>query len=339
MNTPSPQTQSGYGFNILVVEDDEEQLLLNAALLQNAGFETTAVTNAKDAVEMLTRDEFQGIVCDLGLPGMSGAELLRFVRLQHKNLAFLMLTGHDEVNTAVQTMQDGADEYLLKPISPMELSTKLLSAIATRRDQSEVAKREREPLMNIFRGVNSLVAGLEEKDTYTKNHSKKVATASTRMAQELPGITRQEILEIRYGALLHDVGKIAVPLTILHKTSKLTDEEWEVIKHHPIAGGRIVKPLCRDFPEVHRIVRYEHERWDGNGYTEGLAEEKIPLGSRLVMIADAFDAICSRRSYSEPQSKDEALRIIKDGAGSQFDPGLVPIFEKVLDDLPHPSSN
>ncbi|HJM40513.1 MAG TPA: response regulator [Planctomycetota bacterium] len=339
MNKPSPQTQSGYGFNILVVEDDEEQLLLNAAFLQNAGFETTAVTNAKDAVEMLARDEFRGIVCDLGLPGMSGAELLRYVRLQHKQLAFVMLTGHDEVNTAVQTMQDGADEYLLKPISQIELSSKLLAAIEVRRNRTEIAKREREPLMNIFRGVNSLVAGLEEKDTYTKNHSQKVAAASTRMAQELPGITRQEIMEIRYGALLHDVGKIAVPLTILHKTSKLTDEEWKIIKHHPIAGGRIVKPLSRDFPEVHRIVRYEHERWDGKGYTEGLAGENIPLGSRLVMIADAFDAICSRRSYSEPKPKEEAIRIIRDGAGGQFDPGLVPIFEKVVDELPHPSSN
>ncbi|MDP7558941.1 MAG: response regulator, partial [Planctomycetota bacterium] len=146
MNKPSPQTQSGYGFNILVVEDDEEQLLLNAAFLQNAGFETTAVTNAKDAVEMLARDEFRGIVCDLGLPGMSGAELLRYVRLQHKQLAFVMLTGHDEVNTAVQTMQDGADEYLLKPISQIELSSKLLAAIEVRRNRTEIAKREREPL-------------------------------------------------------------------------------------------------------------------------------------------------------------------------------------------------
>ncbi|MCH2112138.1 MAG: HD domain-containing protein, partial [Planctomycetes bacterium] len=247
-----------------------------------------------------------------------------------------MLTGHDDVQKAVRTMRAGADEYLVKPVPTPELTTKILDSIEHRANVADIARREREPILNIYRGVASLVTSLEEKDAYTKNHSRKVERVSSMIAQALPDITRRQMQEIRFGARLHDVGKIAVPLTILHKEGPLDDEEWEVIKHHPVAGGRIVKHISRDFPEVWRIVRYEHERWDGKGYTEGLAGEQIPLGSRLVMIADTYDAVCSDRSYRKALSKDEATRIIRDGAGGQFDPGLVPLFEKVVHDLPHP---
>ena len=154
------------------------------------------------------------------------------------------------------------------------------------------------------------------------------------MARKVPGISKQQLREIRIGALLHDIGKIGIPLEILHKQGKLNDEEWQKIKLHTIYGAKILEPLSKNYPEVQRIVRHEHERWDGKGYPDGLAENDIPLGSRLIMIADTYDAICSNRPYRKALSSEEALEIIQKGAGTQFDPNLLPIFESTYKDFP-----
>ncbi len=323
--------------SVLVVEDDVEQLQLNQRLLEAEGFQTSGVTTARDAVCLLRERSFDALLCDFGLPDMNGGELLRYVRQIRPQTAFVMLTGYDDVATAVSSMRRGADEYLIKPAAANELGSKLLDAMQARRQLHENHKRaERAPIQGFLRGVQSLVTSLEAKDKYTRDHSRKVASIATQMAKTLPGLSRTQIGEIRVGALLHDIGKISVPLSILHKAGKLTEQEWEIIRRHPQEGARMVKPLARDFPEVHRIVLSEHERWDGNGYTQGLAGEAIPLGARLVMIADTYDAMCSNRSYRKALPKDEALRVIRDGAGGQFDPNLVPAFEGVVDSLPHP---
>jgi HD-GYP domain-containing protein (c-di-GMP phosphodiesterase class II) len=122
----------------------------------------------------------------------------------------------------------------------------------------------------------------------------------------------------------------------LHKNGPLNADEWDVVKEHPNYGARILEPLERHYPVVVDIVRSEHERWDGRGYPKGLAGKDIPLGSRIIMIADTYDAVCSTRPYRKAMDKDQALKIIREGAGSQFDPELVPVFEKVLADLPLP---
>jgi cyclic di-GMP phosphodiesterase len=325
---------------VLLVEDDLDQAELVQRGLQQSGFRVAAVRDARSALHRMALDNFKVIVSDLSLPGMNGDELLRHIRLMSPGMPFLMLTGSRDVATAVQSMHDGADEYLLKPVTPSTLSGKVLAAIERRGAYEAEAKRNRgadmATLIAFLRGVRSMVNALETKDQYTRDHSKKVAQASVMMARHVPGMGKQEIREIRIGALLHDIGKIGIPLTILHKEGKLDDEEWLEIKRHPEYGARILEPLGRYYPEVLAIVRHEHERWDGRGYPDGIAGTEIPLGSRLIMIADTYDAVCSTRPYRKALPKSAALEIIREGAGTQFDPELVSVFEQVLPELPLP---
>lgn len=324
--------------NILLVEDDPDLSELLSVALGRAGYRVTAVRDARSALQRLALQRFDAVICDIGLPGMRGDELLRHVRNWDKALPFLMLTGETDVPTAVRAVQDGADEYLLKPATPSTVIQGLTVAIESRRKQTErdraVAAASTAEVKAFLSGVQALVNSLESKDEYTKNHSKKVAHCAVIMANAVPGMTKDALREIRIGALLHDIGKIAVPEQILHKNGPLDEDEWAVIKEHPVHSARIVEPLARAMPEVQRIVRHEHERWDGKGYPDGIAGTDIPLGARLVMIADTYDAICSRRAYRDAQGPEIALKVMKEGAGTQFDPELVPIFEQVYKDFP-----
>ncbi|MFT7517705.1 MAG: putative two-component system response regulator [Myxococcota bacterium] len=323
---------------ILIVEDDLDYCTLLKAGLTQKGYDVTVTRDARSALHHMALESFDVVVSDLGLPGMRGDELLLHIRSIDQNLPFLMLTGENDVNTAVKAVQNGADEYLMKPASVSTVTQHIASAIRRRGEAVAKEKKIKDADMAEVRafltGVQALVNSLEAKDKYTRDHSKKVATFAVMMAREIPGITKLQIREIRIGAWLHDIGKIAVPLDILHNQGKLNEEEWEVVKQHTIHGAKILEPLSKNYPEVQRIVRGEHERWDGKGYPDGLAGEDIPLGSRLVMIADTYDAICSNRPYRKALSSEDALKIIQDGAGTQFDPNLVPLFEKTYKQFP-----
>ncbi|MBC8327807.1 MAG: response regulator, partial [Planctomycetes bacterium] len=313
----------GYGFSILLVEDDLEQQEVARYALLDQGFRVTACDDARAAVRHFNGADFDAVLCDFGLPDMSGQELLRYVRLSSEAVSFVMLTGHDDVSTAVQSMREGADEYLVKPVLPRHLADSLLSSIERRRQIESSAKRAKQadlaPFVGYLRGVQALVNSLETKDPYTHGHSKKVAEISLMMGRAM-GLSRRKLREVRIGALLHDIGKIGIPLSILHKQGPLSDDEWQVVKQHPVDGHRILEPLSRSYPEVQRIDRHEHERWDGRGYPDRNADEEIPLASRLEMVVVTFDAICSTLPYLNARSYAYLREVIHRGAGSHAGP-------------------
>ncbi|TLS38264.1 HD-GYP domain-containing protein [Pseudalkalibacillus caeni] len=180
-------------------------------------------------------------------------------------------------------------------------------------------------LEGIVRGV---VATLELKDPYTRGHSERVAGYSQILAKEMNGLSNDELKTYNYACLLHDVGKVHIPDQILMKPSRLTDEEFEVIKTHPVVGAQAVTGIeglesCLD------VIKYHHERWDGKGYPNGLSKTNIPLLARVTAIADAYDAMTSSRSYRSAMSHEEAYKRIVEGEGTQFDPNLVKVFKKV----------
>ncbi|MGB0684987.1 MAG: HD-GYP domain-containing protein [Planctomycetota bacterium] len=326
--------------SILLVEDDPEQRRLLERGLTRLGHRVAAVRDARGALARLTLEPFDVVISDLNLPGMRGDELLRTIRPLNQRIPFVMLTGENDVPTAVQAVRDGADDYLMKPATASRVQESIFVAINHRHDELErehkMKNAEFHELRAFLSGIRSLVISLEAKDEYTKNHSKKVAQIALMMARALPGMTHRQLREIRVGAWLHDIGKIAIPLTILHKDGPLEPDEWEVVKQHTVQGARIVEPLARKYPEIQRIVRHEHERWDGKGYPDGISGNDIPLGSRLIMIADTYDAICSTRPYRKALPKEAALEVIREGAGTQFDPNLVPVFEATYQEFPHP---
>ncbi|MCM3694392.1 HD-GYP domain-containing protein [Neobacillus niacini] len=180
-------------------------------------------------------------------------------------------------------------------------------------------------LQGIVKGV---IATLELKDPYTRGHSERVAKYALELANEIGKFTNEEQKSFYYACLLHDIGKVNIPDMILMKPGKLTNEEFEIIKTHPVVGAEAVKNVegIRDSIDV---IKYHHERWDGKGYPDQLKGEEIPLLARVSSVADAFDAMTSSRSYREAMPVEEAYRRILEGNGTQFDPALVEAFKNV----------
>ena len=169
--------------------------------------------------------------------------------------------------------------------------------------------------------VQALAAAIEARDNYTHAHSEQVVALATDVARLL-GLSPAEVEAVRHGALLHDVGKLAIPNEILHKPGPLTDAEWIVMAEHPVIGERILLRTPQ-LSHLAPIVRHEHERWDGGGYPEGLAGTAIPVGSRIILACDAFNAMITTRPYREAMSDADATAELRDKAGTQFDPQVV----------------
>lgn len=180
--------------------------------------------------------------------------------------------------------------------------------------------------------VKGIVATLELKDPYTRGHSERVADFSLELAKRLNRFTEEELKAYYYACLLHDVGKVSIPDQILTKPSSLTEQEFEIIKTHPVVGVNAIRHID-GLQDTVSVVLHHHERWDGRGYPDKLAGEDIPLLARITAVADAFDAMTTRRSYREALSSDEAYERIVQGKGSQFDPAVVELFQEAYPDL------
>lgn len=177
--------------------------------------------------------------------------------------------------------------------------------------------------------IQALVHALEARDQYTADHSDVVAEWALDTGKRL-GMDEDQLRDLELGAILHDIGKVAIPDDILNKPGRLTDEEFEVMKSHTIVGERILKPIGF-LKNVAPIVRHEHERWDGRGYPDGISGEQIPLASRIIFVCDAYHAITSDRPYRAGQPHAFARRILTENAGTQFDPAVVAVFMDVID--------
>jgi diguanylate cyclase (GGDEF)-like protein/putative nucleotidyltransferase with HDIG domain len=176
--------------------------------------------------------------------------------------------------------------------------------------------------------VAALAAAIDARDNYTHVHSEQVVALATEVARRL-GLSEREVDQVRDGAMLHDVGKVAIPNEILYKPGPLTDSEWEIMREHPVIGERILR-RTPELREIALLVRHEHERWDGGGYPDGLAGAAIPIGSRIIFACDAYSAMITERPYREPMSSSDAQAELRGGAGSQFDPEVIEVLLRVL---------
>jgi len=187
---------------------------------------------------------------------------------------------------------------------------------------------------SILDTVTSLAYAIDAKDQYTQGHSQKVSAYAALLAEAL-GMTDPEVEEIRLGALLHDVGKVGIPEAILNKGGPLNPDEWETMKTHVSYGGKLLEPL-RPMARIRQMVLHHHEFFDGSGYPDALSGETIPLGARIITIADSYDTITSDRSYKKGRTADEALSELERCANTQFDPRLIAAFVRAMRQLPNP---
>jgi len=322
---------------ILVVDDEEMVRLPVRRKLIKEGYGCVEAECAHRAMEQLHAMPVALTILDIMMPGKSGLELLPEIREGFPDTAVIMATAVAEPDVIIQCLRNGAQDYITKPF---ELNAVVRSVETTLRKrhlelmmrdyqaslQGKVEQQAKQ-IHKLFLGaVEALVSALEAKDRYTAGHSRRVSEFSRILSDHL-GMTDEEKEDLRWGSLLHDVGKIAIDPSIQNKPGRLTKEEYDELMTHTQVGPRIVKPVAND--NITNIIKYHHTRYDGSIPYQSLVGSKIPICVRIVTLADAFDAMTSDRPYRKGCSLGEAFSEIKRCSGTQFDPELVNIFAEI----------
>lgn len=317
-------------YKIMVV-DDEQGIIDSLSIFLNK-YEITGFTNPLDAIEALKKEHFDLLLLDFLMMPLHGDQVVEEIRKFNTELYILLLTGHKDLAPPLETIKrldiqgyceksDKFDQLLLLIESGLK-SVEQMKTIKEVNSKLEIAYSD---LADAYRGiVESLRLAVDAKDSYTKNHSDRVAYYSVLIGKKL-GLSDEDLHTLHDGALFHDIGKIGIPDAILRKPGKLTDEEYDDIKNHPSIGAKIITP-AKIFTNIIPIVKHHHERFDGKGYPSSLAGKDIPLLSRIVCVADSFDAMTSDRSYRPRFTLYKALEELENCKGIQFDPDVVDAF-------------
>ena len=324
----------------LVVDDEPRLRRVLTRLLEAEGFSCAEADSGVEALRQLERQPVPLVISDLRMPEMDGVTLLREIITRWPETAVIVVTAVAEVESAVACLQMGALDYVAKPFHLDEVRARVSQALDKRRLiienrnyqqglEARVESQARRIEELFLEGVHALVHALEAKDAYTRGHSMRVANYSIGIARAI-GLDKDQIDTIALGAELHDVGKIGVSESVLHKAGKLSDAEYRHVMEHTVIGARILGPLMRDAPGALAIVRSHHERLDGTGTPDGLKGNLIPFEARLVSVADAFDAMTSVRPYRPSLTVQHAMRELEEGVGVQFDGDAVRAFQKAF---------
>jgi putative two-component system response regulator len=309
--------------SLLIVEDNDALREGLREMLSYEGYVIFAARNGEEALHLLGDKTPSLILSDIAMPVMDGIEFYTIVRDHPEWLAipFVFLTAKTERMDVLAGKTLGVDDYLTKPISREELVTTIRSRL-NRTRQSQVAQLEHAYLASL----TALANAVDRREMANAGHVDRVKEYSLATAQQL-GWNERQLTSLRYGAILHDIGKIHIPESILFKLDPLAPEEWEIIHRHPIIGAEMVKAVPF-LAGISPIIRHHHERWDGQGYPDHLAGDLIPLEARLVAISDAFDVMTIGHIYKPPISLQDAFSEILDLAGKNYDPLAVAAFER-----------
>jgi putative two-component system response regulator len=309
---------------ILVIDDEDVIRRLMMEILESAGHEVTGAETADRALSLLEADEFDLVVSDVVMPGLSGLELVEAARSRRASLPIVLVTGAGTYDTLSQALTRGAAGLVTKPFAHAELQNAVRDALErASRSRDELRERLLAPTL-----ASALANAIEARDSYLHGHCERLAALAVRVGEEL-GLRAEEIETLRLGAILHDVGKIGIPDRVLLKPGPLDDEEWVIAKQHPLIGDKLLEPL--DLLAAARpIVRHHHERVDGGGYPDGLAGDAIPLGARIVAVADSVEVMSSRQLYRRPRSTDEIVDELRRQRGAQWDAAVVDVVLELI---------
>lgn len=329
-------SDSDLRYKIIGVDDESGILDSLKVYLTKAGYNFVGMTNPVEAIERVKIEHFDLMLLDFIMTPFHGDQVVEKIREFDKELYILLLTGHKDLAPPLETIKrldiqgyceksDKFDQLLLlvesgiKAISQMNMIRQINIELKDAEDKLESAYME---------SIQTLRYTVEAKDKYTRGHSDRVSAYSVLLGNKV-GLSEDDINILRVGGLFHDIGKIGIPDQILLKTSKLTDEEYSEIKHHPDIGVHILSNATI-FKDMIPIVKHHHERYDGNGYPGRLKGEDIPYHARIAAVADAFDAMTSRRSYRDPLTLEFVKEEIPRCRGTQFDPMLTDAFMDII---------
>lgn len=320
------------GENILVVEDNDILRAGLVILLEAEGFQVRSASNGSSALEIMSREPPHLILSDISMPKMDGFQFYNLVRSRPEwiTIPFIFLTARSERDDLFASKKMGAEDYLVKPIDRQELVATIRSRL-NRSQQILLAQLEQAYQSSLILLANAI----ELRDQYTRGHVERVMRTSLLIADQL-GFTTAQKKSLEFGAILHDIGKIYIPEQILSKAGTLEEPEWAEMKRHTTEGASLLTSIPYLAPAI-PIIQSHHERWDGKGYPDGISGEAIPLGARIVAIADSFDAMTSLRIYQNPVTFEAARDEIVHQSGTRYDPQVVAafiaVFEKVIQSL------
>lgn len=336
----------------LLIIDDEPSVLSVLSTLLGPVHDCKTANNAAEAIECLKEDNFDLVLSDIMMPGMTGLELLAEITKLSPDSVVILISGNLSIQSAIEAMRRGAFDYVTKPFNLSDVETAVSRALRHRsllkanqqyerhlQDLVDVRTNElmiantnlnvtlEKLYLNYRATMHALATALEARDVETKGHSERVVSYCLRLGKQI-GLADRQLITLEHGALLHDIGKIGVPDGILLKRGALTEEEWSHMRRHVEYGAQILRGI--DFLEgATEIVAQHHERFDGSGYPNGWGGDQICLGARIFAVADAVDAITSDRPYRAGRSFEDAADELIRCAGAHFDPLVVRAFTAV----------
>jgi len=336
---------------ILVVDDEVAicQVIQDYLVLRQ--YDVATAGNYDEALRQLETRQFDVILSDIRMPGKSGTDLLRHVRRHHPQIAVILFTGYADIGLAVHSMQEGAYDFILKPIHLEQVYLSIHNALEKRALKAEVRKYQkgleelverrtrelREALRQLEASsldtITRLSRAAEMRDDETGNHVLRIRAYTAALCRELK-LPREDIDHIYVASSMHDIGKIGIPDAILLKPGRLDPQEFEIMKGHSLIGAKILQDAEGRMLQIAEIIaRTHHEKWDGSGYPFGLTGEKIPIYGRIVALADVFDALTNKRCYKPAFDLETSIEIIRKSSGSHFDPAVVDAFLRIRDEF------
>jgi putative two-component system response regulator len=317
------QSQQSVTGTILVADDQALNRELLEELLTVQGFKVVTVTDGVSALEQLTKTQVDLVLLDVMMPRLTGFEVCQKIKSNPETdlIPVVLVTALSDKQDRLEGIKAGADDFLTRPVDRTELLARVRSLLKLKFRTDELERAE----SVLF----SLARSIEGKDPYTHGHCERLAEESVLLGDQV-GLSDDQITALRRAGVVHDIGKVAVPDAILLKPGRLTPEEWEVIRQHPIVGERICAPL-KSFRSVLPIIRHHHERYDGSGYPDGLRGAEIPIAARVLQIVDVYDALTTERPYKKAFSPADALTTMcEEVAKGWWDPQIFDTFERMI---------
>jgi putative nucleotidyltransferase with HDIG domain len=334
---------------ILLADDDITARSTITTVLEMFGHIVKAVADGKEVVDIVN-NSYDVIILDINMPGMGGFETIKVLNARHCNIPVLFLTGIGSMEYVVQAINLGGYDFLTKPIENLDIfNVKIRRAIEKRtfilreknykkslelevRDKTRELEESNRLLLTYSHSLenatvqlmSSLQNAMEEKDDYTVGHTLRVTEFAIMLGVAM-NLSENDLVVLRRASQFHDIGKLVIDLSCIQKPGKLSDEEWALIRKHPVVGANIIQPL--GFMDREQfIIRHHHERMDGKGYPDGLTGQDLDQLTKILIVVDSYDAMTSRRNYRRNMNMDEAIDELRHHSGTQFDAETVEVF-------------
>ncbi|MBN1375556.1 MAG: response regulator [Dehalococcoidia bacterium] len=322
---------------ILIVDDERAVRTAINKRLTRAGHRCIEAGEVNGLIEKIREDQPHLVILDIKMPGKQGNEILPEIISTFPGTSVVMATAVVDPGVIVECIRNGAQDYIMKPFD-LEYVTQIVDKTLQKRKleqdikrfqeslEAEVEHQRKETQKLFLNSIESLVFALEAKDKYTAGHSRRVASIAVAIAGEM-GLEGDEMDNIRLGALLHDTGKIAVAHDIMNKPGQLTEDEYRHVMAHASIGAGIVKPVVNQ--QILDIIIHHHDFYNGKGYDQNISGDRVPLGARIIAVADSYDAMTSDRPYRSALTGEQGMNEIMRCSGTQFDPAVASAFQRV----------